>query len=149
MKRVKTRAAFTMIELVFVIVVLGILAAIAVPKFGATRTDAQVSKGAADVAAIRSGIVSVRQQYLLRGQTSYPDALSQNTGALLFDGNGSGKILMYPIKPEANRNGHWSYSAGNYVYRVNDSDCTFVYDDDDGTFDLAANQDAICDGLVQ
>ncbi|WP_297441905.1 type II secretion system protein [Sulfurimonas sp.] len=35
--------AFTMIELVFVIVILGILAAVAIPKLAATRDDAKVS----------------------------------------------------------------------------------------------------------
>ena len=48
--------AFSMIELVFVIVVLGILASVAIPKFAATRTDAEISKGRADIASIRSGI---------------------------------------------------------------------------------------------
>ncbi len=38
------RSAFTMVELVFVIVILGILAAIAIPRFSATRDDAEVSK---------------------------------------------------------------------------------------------------------
>ena len=34
------RTAFTMIELVFVIVILGILAVVAIPKLAATRDDA-------------------------------------------------------------------------------------------------------------
>lgn len=40
------RTAFTMIEIIFVIVILGILAAVAIPKLAATRDDAYVSKTA-------------------------------------------------------------------------------------------------------
>ena len=39
----RERKAFTMIELVFVIVIIGILAAIAVPRLAATRDDAHIS----------------------------------------------------------------------------------------------------------
>ena len=38
------KKSFTMIELIFVIVILGILAAVAIPKLAATRDDAEVTK---------------------------------------------------------------------------------------------------------
>lgn len=38
------RVAFTMIELIFVIVILGVLAAIAIPRLAASRNDAEAAK---------------------------------------------------------------------------------------------------------
>jgi len=61
------KKAFTMLELVFVIVVIGILSAIAIPKFAATRDDAEISKGRAEVAAMRSAVATERQKRILRG----------------------------------------------------------------------------------
>ncbi|PPB56746.1 type II secretion system protein [Campylobacter hyointestinalis] len=43
------KKAFTMIELVFVIVILGILASLAVPKLVATKDDARVTKAVANL----------------------------------------------------------------------------------------------------
>jgi len=43
------KKAFTMIELVFVIVILGILAAVAIPKIVATRDDAYTAKLATNI----------------------------------------------------------------------------------------------------
>ena len=43
------RSGFTMIELVFVIVILGILASVAIPKLAATRDDANIVKATAEL----------------------------------------------------------------------------------------------------
>jgi general secretion pathway protein G len=61
------RRGFSMIELIFVIVVIGILAGIAVPKLAATREDAIVTQGKSDVAAIRAALATEKQKRILKG----------------------------------------------------------------------------------
>jgi prepilin-type N-terminal cleavage/methylation domain-containing protein len=56
MKSSKMRSGFTMIELIFVIVVLGILAAVAMPKFVNVQDDAKVSSEKSTIGAVRSAI---------------------------------------------------------------------------------------------
>ena len=52
------KAAFTMIELIFVIVILGILAVVAIPKLSATRDDASISRTAHAIATSATEIAS-------------------------------------------------------------------------------------------
>jgi len=132
------RTAFTMIELVFVIVVIGILSAIAIPRLSATRDDAQVAKGRSDVSAIRSAIVSERQGRLLRGDSAYTAALDDGTtaaGQTLFDGNATTPLLQYGII-SANSNGHWMKTgAAAYTYQVMGDAVAFTYTQATGAFD--------------
>lgn len=61
------KKAFTMIELVFVVVIVGILASIAIPRFALTRNDAQIVSGVSTVAAIKSALANERQLRTLKG----------------------------------------------------------------------------------
>ena len=59
------RSAFTMIELVFVIVVLGILASIAVPRLIATKDDASAMTSAT---LLKDTIVQLTAYYTINGK---------------------------------------------------------------------------------
>lgn len=146
----KSKNAFTVIELIFVIVILGILAAVALPKFASTKNQADIASGRADVATIRSAIINERQTQLVKGINSWIPTLS-DSDTTLFRGDGAGRtLLMYGIKA-GNGSGDWAVVADTdrkqYTYRVDETDTTFDYNSTSGIFSCAAGT-GNCDALV-
>ena len=91
--------AFTMIELVFVIVVIGILSAVAIPRLSATRDDAVITKARNTVESVRSSLATEKQKRILRGTFTVIGDLGDATYAFrYFDNNSSYPVLEYPIK---------------------------------------------------
>ncbi len=137
------KSAFTMIELVFVIVVLGILAAVALPRLGSTMAQAQIAKAQGDMAAIRASIASARQKMLVTGTNAYPSKLDNLGGATssdgdpLFDTDGTIAILTYPIySGSSTSSGKW-YKSNNdeYKFTIESTPVIFKYTSSTGLFD--------------
>ena len=70
----RNREGFTLIELLIVVVIIGILAAIALPKFGQTRTRAYFTTMTADLTNLRQE----QEMYYQSGGFEYTTDLSAN-----------------------------------------------------------------------
>ena len=87
------RKGFTLIELLIVVVIIGILAAIAIPKFAATKDKAKLSSVKTDVRNIMSlmeGYASDSGKYVDPDQTKIPLSTGNSitTAAAAAAGNG-------------------------------------------------------------
>jgi general secretion pathway protein G len=128
-----------MLELTFVIAIIGILSAVAIPRFAATRDDAVINKAKTSIASIKSAILSERQKRTLRGDFSDFTSLGGATGANkdlfdYFDGNAAdGRILETPLIScrNAAATGCWTKTNDTtYVYKMplNNISITFTFD---------------------
>ena len=72
------KSAFTILELIFVIVILGILAAIALPRLGASKDEAEVSKALSKIKTIITDIST----YALQNDALSSTAAMSNVAGL-------------------------------------------------------------------
>ena len=106
------KKGFTMIELIFVIVILGILASVAIPRLAATRTDAEV---ATTVANLRTLLSDLNSYYVVKGTFG-----TDNTGkSSTIKWN---EITNVPLKPKNDSKGVY----GDAILKVGDQDCILV-----------------------
>lgn len=123
------KKAFTLIELVFVIVILGVLATVAIPKLIVTRDDAEIAKAKSQIAAVRSGIQLKRNEMILSGRQGYPTNLED--GACCFGGILSTKIEQ---RKDDNSYGWQKENDDSYTINTNKEKVKFTYSDSDGSF---------------
>jgi len=83
MVRNGSERGFTLIELVIVIVILGILAAVAIPKYEDMREQARTAALKGQLGAIRSAVAIQYARNALNGSATFPTL----NGTIFADGN--------------------------------------------------------------
>lgn len=132
------KKAFTMIELIFVIVALGILAMVALPRLASSKEDAEITRVKAEIAAIRSAIQTHRGANLLAQKgNGYPEKLDEKTIEEITNGTKLNKK-------------YWTVNENKLTVKIAGKQAIFNYDKDKGRL-TCENSDkgtnALCDKI--
>jgi len=165
------KKAFTLIELIFVIVIIGLLASYAVPKFMTTKMHASTTSAKSVVSSVRTAIETKHGEWMIddslgtsNGYTpqGYPqkldDASLNQAGEDLFDGTSKLPLLKRPIK-SCSGSSCWMKIAQNndtnestYKYSITNSDnIELNYTGSDGNFsciDGGSLDKSQCESLI-
>ena len=130
------KKAFTMVELIFVIVILGILAMVALPLLAGSKKDAEITRAKAEIAAIRSAIQTYRGANLLSQKpgSGYPDDLKAETIEKITNGTKLGS------------NWNVSEDGNTLTLTIAGDTTTFNYDKAKGSHTCQAS-DTLCEKI--
>ena len=122
MKHTKSRNGFTLIELIIVMVILGIMAAVAVPRYLDSISNAEEAAEDAVISSIRAGLTQYANNSLYEsGRAEWPtnpfDALAEKPVGYSTDTD------------DANVDGEWTFSSGRITHqRADNSRFEWSYD---------------------
>ena len=121
------KKAFTVLELIFVIVVIGILAGLAIPRLFPVIDTAKIKKAQSQVSAIRASIGNAYSKNIISGNDKCPELEKNTSDNKLFE-----NILTYPLSTTAT-DVKWKFDSNDtnktvYTVTIGDMNTTFTYE---------------------
>ncbi len=129
----KYSKSFSLIELIFAIAIMAVIASVALPKLFSISSSSSFVKLSSDLAAINNGLKNYKDSCIMKNISFDLDNLEDDEINLFS------KILEHPIKNTHNYP-FWSKSSNNtYLFHFSQtSELEFMYDKNELTF--------VCDG---
>jgi len=116
------KKSFTVLELIFVIVIIGILAGLAIPRLFPVITTSKIKKLQSQVSAIRVAISNKYSKNIISGVNSCPSLEKSTTDSTLFEG-----VLTYPITKNKG-DIKWDGNGSDYNATIGNMVVKFHYD---------------------
>ena len=110
----KNNKGFTLIELIMVTIILGILAAVAIPRYATSVSAAEAAAEDAVISGIKAGLENyATEQLMSNGRRSWPanpfEALATKPSGYSTDDS------------NADSDGEWTFHNGNITHQRNDN----------------------------
>ncbi len=141
--RLNNKNSFSILEFIFIVVIMGILATVSIPKLLNTKDNASIIRVQNDLNVIQNGLKEYQTKHILQNDDGVLDSLDKDDISLFSN------ILETPFIASDDINCWTKISNTKYRYNLSSNqNIEFIYDKDNLTFSCDKTLD-ICKEILR